>query len=64
MNRRRIVRGSEGDMKTEIIYLICYAFILTDWIYMKVKYGEWSTRFTLCVVATALFVTAAMHWKG
>ena len=51
-------------MKIEIIYLICYAFILTDWIYMKVKYGEWSTRFTLCVVATALFVTAAMHWKG
>lgn len=51
-------------MKTEIIYLICYAFILIDWIYMKVKYGEWSTRFTLCIVATALFVTAAMHWKG
>ena len=50
-------------MKLGIAHIICYAFILIDWIYMKVKYGEWSPRFTLCLVATALFVTAAVHWK-
>lgn len=50
-------------MKLGIVHIICYAFILIDWIYMKVKYGEWSSRFTLCLVATALFVTAAIHWR-
>lgn len=51
-------------VEMEIIRTCALAFILIDWIYMNVKYKEWNPRFTLYLIATTLFITAAMYWRG
>lgn len=49
-------------MSWDVVHILCYGFILFDWIYMKIKYGEWSKFEALMLIALALFITVAKGW--
>lgn len=62
MRGRCATDRKEQIMSWDVVHILCYGFILFDWIYMKIKYGEWSKLEALMLIALALFITAAKGW--